>query len=287
MAIDELTSLLNFAHVLADDASHRLLSWFGQASGDLKRDGSLVTQADLEVDRCIQKAVRAQFPQHGILSEESTLTYDGAQFTWVVDPLDGTTNFANGLSHWGCSIALLRDHEPLLCVLDFPLLRQRFAAIRGRGAWLDGRLLQVRPPEKVHGNLFFTTDSRAYRFLELRSPIKARILGSAAFDLLAVAANVAVACIETTPKIWDLAGAWLVNTEAGARVGTLLPGDNVFPLQPGQDYGNRLYPLLFAASSGLWQYMREAVHLRPGAERFTQRLAAQGWTIDLPTGVFN
>lgn len=275
---------LDFARTLAEEAGQRLVAWFGKAESDVKRDGSVVTEADVDVDRFIQAALQAGFPQHGILSEESALVYQGAEFTWVIDPLDGTTNFANGLSHWGVSIALLHQGEPVLGVLDFPLLQQRFAAIRGGGAWLNGQRLHApaAPPAELHSNLFFTTDSRAFRFLDVRSPLKARILGSAAFDLAAVAAGTAVACVETTPKAWDLAAAWLIVQEAGAVVGTLWPGLPIFPLQAGQDYGGRIYPLLFAADTQIWQTLRTAIHVRPGAERFVQRLAGQGWMLDLP-----
>ncbi len=280
-------ALLQFTRSLAAEAGQRLLGWFGQATAGTKGDGSVVTQADLDVDRFIQGALRSSYPQHGIVSEESALVYEGAEFTWVIDPLDGTTNFANGLAHWGVSIALLQHGEPLLGVLDFPLLQQQFAALRGGGAWLhDRRLSQDRrlhvpplPPEDQQSNLFFTTDSRGFRFLEIRSPFKARVLGSAAYDLVAVAAGTAVACIETTPKAWDFAAAWLIVQETGATVGTMWPGLTVFPLTAGQDYGGRIYPLLFAANAQLWETMRTAVHVRPEAERLVQRLARQGWVV--------
>jgi myo-inositol-1(or 4)-monophosphatase len=279
--------LWRFAHELADAAGERLLSWFGKASAGTKGDGSVVTDADLEVDRLIHQAVAEAWPEHGVLSEEISQLYAGASYTWVVDPLDGTTNFANGLAHWGSSIALLHQHEPLLAVIDFPLLQQRFSAVRGQGAWLDGRLLTVPPHAALHGNQLFTTDSRAFRFLEVRLPVKARILGAAAYDMSAVAAGVAVACMETTPKVWDLAAAWLLAEEAGVAAGTLFDGPPVFPLIPGQDYGRRVYPLLLAASPELWQQFRANVHLRPGTERLAQRYTEQGWVLPGHLGVSN
>lgn len=247
----------------------------------------MVTDADLEVDHLVHRMVAEAWPEHGVLSEEIAQFYAGASYTWVVDPLDGTTNFAHGLVHWGSSIALLRQHEPLLAVLDFPLLRQRFSVMRGQGAWLDGQPLTVQPPAALHGNQLFTTDSRGYRFLEVRLPVKARILGAAAYDISAVAASVAVACMETTPKVWDLAAAWLLAQEAGAVAGTLFDGPPVFPLVPGLDYGRRVYPLLVAASPELWQQFRASVYLRPGTERLAQRYAEQGWVLPGRLGVAN
>jgi myo-inositol-1(or 4)-monophosphatase len=284
LTVEALDSLLDFACNLAEEAGQRLVAWFGKAATDTKRDGSVVTEADLDVDRFIHAALRAKYPQHGILSEEGALIYQGVESTWVIDPLDGTTNYANGLSHWGVSIALLHRGDPVLGVLDFPLLQQRFSSARGAGAWLNGQHLRASAlsPADLHGNLFFTTDSRAFRFLDVQSPLKARILGSAAFDLAAVATGAAVACIETTPKVWDLAAAWLIVQEAGAVVDTLWPGVPVFPLQAGQDYSGRIYPLLFAANSQIWQTLRAATRVRPGAERYVQRLVNQGWVLDLP-----
>lgn len=269
----------DFGHELATHAAQRLLAWFGRSLAEVKNDGSLVTQADLEVDRLIHAMIQDRFPHHGVLSEEIQHAYEGHEYTWVVDPLDGTTNFANGLSHWGTSIALLHHGEPLLAVLDFPLLNQRFCAVRCGGAELNGRRLRVQPPATVHGNQFFTTDSRSYRYLEIRLRAKPRILGAAAYDLAAVAGGMSIACIETTPKVWDLAGAWLVNTEAGAVVGTLFEGPSIFPLRSGQDYGDRVYPLLFAASEELYHEIKNGIRLRTGAGPVARRLEAQGWTV--------
>lgn len=286
MTQHHIASLLEFAHTLADEAGRRLMDWFGRsAASQVKRDGSLVTQADLEVDRYIQAAVHERFPHHAVLSEEGGHVYQGHEFTWVVDPLDGTTNFANGLSHWGVCLALLHQGEPLVSVLEFPVLRHRFAAVRGQGAWFQGRPLQTPSSLELHGNLFIALDSRAPRALDVRLRLKPRILGSAAYDLAAVGAGLAAASIQLTPKVWDLAAAWLVAEEAGAAVGTLLSGVDIFPLQPGVDYGSTIFPLLFAANPTAWREVRAAIRLRPAMERYLPRLVAQGWHIDLPMDV--
>ncbi|MCS6844082.1 MAG: hypothetical protein NZ528_07145 [Caldilineales bacterium] len=282
MTQDHTTSLLEFAHTLAHEAGQRLMAWFGRSASVVKRDGSLVTQADVDVDHLVQTAVRRRFPHHGVISEEGAHVYGGEEFTWVVDPLDGTTNFANGLSHWGVSLALLHQGQPLVSVLDFPALGHRFAAARGQGAWFQGRRLQTPPAPDLHGNLFIALDSRAPRLLDVRLRLKPRVLGSAAYDLAAVGAGMAAASIQLTPKVWDLAGAWLVAEEAGAAVGTLLSGVEVFPLRPGVDYGIAIFPLLFAADPTAWRQVRQATRLRPAVERYLPRLTAQGWRVDLP-----
>jgi myo-inositol-1(or 4)-monophosphatase len=231
----------------------------------------------------IYRGVASQYPSHGLLSEESTLVYHGAEYTWVVDPLDGTNNFANGLPLWGCSIALLQHGQPLLAVLDFPPIGQRYSALRGQGALWNGQPLRVQAPAELHGNDFFILDSRSFRLLDYAVRPKARLLGSAAYDLVAVSSGVAVACCELLPKIWDVAGAWLVLSEAGAVVAPLLSGVSVFPMQVGMDYTERVFPLLAAASPMVWQAMQAGIRIKPSSQRLVSRLRGQGWVVDLQT----
>ena len=277
----ELVALRDFADNLADEAASRLVNWFGRATASTKYDGSFVTQADLEVDRFIHQAVASHYPRHGVLTEETSPFYRGDEFTWVVDPLDGTNNFANGLPLWGCSIALLHEGRPLLAVLDFPPLGQRVSAVRGHGAFWNGQPLSVQPPSEVHGNHFFIIDSRGFRLLEFSLRPKTRLLGSTAYDLGAVSRGMAVACCELLPKIWDIAGGWLVLSEAGATVATLLSGASVFPLQAGMDYADRVFPLLAAASPSIWESTRAGIRFRSGSDRTVRQLAEQGWVLDL------
>lgn len=282
MTDEQLEALLAFAGELADEAGRRLRRWFGKVTAGTKRDGSYVTEADLEVDRVIHEAVATRFPEHGLVSEEISLVYEGREFTWTVDPLDGTTNFASGLYHWGSSIALLHRGHPIVGLLDFPMLAQRFSATCGRGAWLNGRPLRVELPAAVHHNHLLALDSRATRYVALDLPAKPRTLGSAAFDLAAVASGVAVASLLVSPKVWDLAAGWLVVREAGATVDLLFDGDPLFPLEPGRDYGSRMFPLLAAAGPAIWRQFHSAICWRRSAGPFIGRLQAQGWRVDDP-----
>lgn len=275
-----LQERLAFANQLADMTGPRLVGWFGNAAASTKRDGSVVTEADLDVDRFIQDAIHARYPDHDVLSEEISLTYQGSRYTWVVDPLDGTTNFADGLPIWGTSMALLADGLPVVALLDFPLLRQRYTAYRSGGAWLNGRRLQVAPTAKLHSNQIIVMDSRASQHVEICLPPKIRVLGSAAYELAAVAAGVAVGCLETRCKVWDVAAAWLIAEEAGAAIATWLNGNRLFPLQPGRSYGDLDYPTLCATDLALWQTIKVATRLRPGSQRLLRRLKAQGWVFD-------
>lgn len=273
----QLTELADFAHFLADEAAQRLLRWFGQTTPSLKADGSVVTQADLEVDRFIHAAVTARFPDHGLLTEETSLVFEGAPFTWVVDPLDGTNNFSNGLPLWGCSLALLYQGEPLIGIVDFPALGQRWSAVRGQGAVWNGQPLHLVPPAQLEGNQFFVLDARSFRLLEINVTPKARILGCTAFDLALASRGVAVAACELLPKIWDIAAVWLILQEAGAVIAPLFHGAAVFPLQPGTDYAERIFPVLAAPTPALWQILRNGLHVPAHSQRLIAKLQAQGW----------
>ena len=276
----ELREWLAFAHGLADAASAELLAWFGKATAQLKYDGSFVTEADLAVDRLIQQALAARYPDHGLISEETSLTYLGHDFTWVVDPLDGTNNFTNGLPLWGCSIALLYQGEPVLGVLDFPPIGQRYSAVQGQGAQRNGLTCRVPPLREPQSNQFFVLDARSFRLLHTSFKPKARVLGVASYDLVAVSNGVVVGCCELLPKIWDLAAAWLILREAGAVVEPLFGGAQVFPLQPGRDYSDRVFPLLAAADGARWRELRAALRIKPDSDRLRQTLQAQGWQVE-------
>ena len=109
-----LPDLLSFARELGREAGRQLLDWRGRAVASVKADGSVVTEADHAVDRFLFQRIQARYPDHGVLSEEADTIYGGQPFTWVIDPLDGTTNYALGVCYWGCSIAVLSGGVPLV-----------------------------------------------------------------------------------------------------------------------------------------------------------------------------
>ena len=218
-----------------------------------KPDNTLLTEADLAANEYILKEIRAAYPDDHILSEEADTRFaaDGRP-TWVIDPLDGTTNFDKGLHYWGVSIARISRGYPEIGALCFPLLDEVYSAEAGRGAWLNGEPLRV-PPADSHLVSFFLCDSRVNRRYKTTLRYKPRILGSAAYNFCGVASGLAVVGFESVPRIWDIAASWLVLEEAG---GALRPLDGpVFPLKPGTDYKGRGIPLVGAADEAL---LREA-----------------------------
>ena len=259
-----MTNALSFTIELAQAAGQRLLDYYRPAgiTATLKADRTVVTEADLAADQLLREAIRAAFPEDGILSEEAGTTCPaGKRAVWVIDPLDGTTNFSLGLQHWGVSIARLVEGIPTLGVLYFPLLDELFSASRGNGAFLNARRLQVAPPNPAQPTSFFSCCSRTLRNYEVTLRYKTRILGSAAYGLATVARGSAVLAFEATPKIWDFAASWTIVREAGGVIAPLR-GESPFPLVPGDDYEGRSFPILAAATPELWQEGRSKIRAK-------------------------
>lgn len=256
----DYTDLLAFARHLAQESGRLATKQFRRSRVRRKADGTLVTQTDELIDRLISGQITAHFPDHIVLSEEqSTQFQPAAAFSWVVDPVDGTTNFARGLPVWGVSIALLCEGAPQIGVVNFPLVREEFWAIRGQGAWRSGVRIQTNPVAPDDQQLLMKC-TRTERQFSLTTPLKSRVMGSAAYHLCKVADGTALAAIETTPKVWDLAAAHLIVEEAGGVVQSV-DGAAIFPLpQVVRDYGAVAWPTLAAANPTTLDHVRS--HLR-------------------------
>lgn len=246
---------LAFAAQLAQQVGKLLLGYFhsDELHAELKSDRSVVTQADLAADRVIKSAIRGAYPNDFLLSEErqpgeANLEIATDRAVWIVDPLDGTTNFSLGLHYWGVLLARLVNGRPEIAVMYFPAIDELYTAQRGRGAYLNQALLRVKPPEANRPLSFFACCSRTFRCYQVSVPYKARILGSAAYTLCTVARSTAILGFEATAKIWDLAAPWLVVSEAGGAVETL-DGSQPFPLIAGTDYTTQNFPVLAAANA--------------------------------------
>lgn len=253
-----------FAIDLALQAGALLLDYFrsGSLNPSLKGDRTVVTLADVASDRLIGAAIRAVYPDDLILSEESNPAYHPAPgpapAVWVVDPLDGTTNFSLGLHFWGVLLAHLVDGAPDTSVMYFPLLDELYVAQRGAGAYFNDQPLHVQPPSALSPLSFFACCSRTHARYRVSIPYKTRILGSTAYTLCAVARSIALIGFEATPKIWDLAAPWLLLHEAGGQIETYDPLAP-FPLQPQVDYARQSFPILAAATPELIQRARQQI----------------------------
>jgi myo-inositol-1(or 4)-monophosphatase len=247
-------SILSFALTTADRVGQQLLKDFGSAQADEKDDGSLVTQSDKWADAEIRSAIASAFPSHGILSEEGEQIFPDTEWCWIVDPLDATTNFARGIPIWGVSLGLLYRGTPVFGCVHLPPINQCFHGFYAgdlageneltnmpEGAFLNGKPIHPTA-DKMTGNHFFNLCSRSVGMAPHLSS-KVRMLGMAAYNFLTAANGAVLGGVEATPKIWDIAGSWVIVKAAGA-VWVSLESEALFPLEVGKDYGKVSYPTL-------------------------------------------
>ncbi len=236
---------------LLDTVGERQRRDFGHmaAQAEAKADGSLITSCDRWSDQTLVSGLDALYPGEGVLSEEGRQEVPPSSAFWVVDPLDGTTNFAAGIPYWAISLARFEAGRPVLAVLDVPPLRQRIVALRGQGAWRNGKRLHP-PGDQARLAGCASLCSRSIGVLQKlpdqRFPGKIRLLGVASLNLVSVAMGQTVAALEATPKIWDLAAAWLVLTELQCPLCWLVRSPE--HLVAGEDHATTDFPVLAASS---------------------------------------
>lgn len=224
--------MLSFAQQLARDAGQILLERFGRHSLEVhhKGDIDLVTEADLAAESLIVGRIKSFYPRHAILAEESGATAgDKAEneHRWIVDPLDGTTNYAHGYPCFCTSIALEHAGEIVVGVIYDPLRDELFAAERGQGATLNNRPIQVSKTDSLAQSLLCTgfpydvrdngDFARHFRNFIMHAQAVRRD-GSAALDLAYVAAGRLDGFWEEGLRAWDVAAGVLLIEEAGGRV---------------------------------------------------------------------
>ncbi len=240
--------ILEVASTTAKRVGAQLLLDFGRVQGLEKADGSLVTESDRWADAEIRSSIAIAFPNHAILSEEAEHGFTDAQWTWVIDPLDGTTNFTRGIPLWGISIGLLYDGEPIFGYVYFPPIAQTFHGFWAGNSGLDlptGAYLNDRPihvsQDAPGSNQFFSLCARSIQVWKPGFPCKIRMLGVATYNFLMVAAGISLGGVEATPKIWDLAAVWAILHAAGG-VWISLRDEPTFPAIAGRNYGNYALP---------------------------------------------
>jgi myo-inositol-1(or 4)-monophosphatase len=213
------------------EASGRVLkSYFGKVTPTYKGRADLLTQADTASQKAILDLVRRHFPDHDYLAEEKESKLTGAEYAWIIDPLDGTTNYAHGYPMCCTSIGVLRRGKPFLAGVNAPFHEERFTAKAGRGAKVNGRPMHVSKAATLSKALLITgfaydrQDEKRSRFYVenyRRFMVKShdiRRSGSAALDLAWIAAGRADGFWEYGLNPWDVAAGWLLVQEAGGKI---------------------------------------------------------------------
>jgi myo-inositol-1(or 4)-monophosphatase len=193
----------------------------------VKGRGNFVTAADLACERAIQEILAAEYPDHSILSEETATTTEGGEWMWVVDPLDGTHNYARGIPFFCISIALCLREEPLVALTYEPVGREEFWAQKGEGAFLNGERMRVSASESVHAsvvgaNLGYNEERSAHMLAllqELWPGVQTvRMIGSAALGLAYAACGRFDLFVHHMLYPWDVAAGILLVEEAGGVI---------------------------------------------------------------------
>ena len=235
-----MKKFLEVAVEAAREAGAMLRVEFGRPKEiSYKGEVDIVTESDRRSEALIAARLRKEFPGHAIVAEEgSPQAAPSGEYTWHVDPLDGTTNFAHGYPCFGVSIGLLRHGQPLVAAVMNPIADELFTAASGQGAFLNGKRIEVSRVEKLAESLVCTgfppkhrrssANMSYYWEFTLRSH-GVRRDGSAALDLCSVASGRFEAFWEFGLSSWDTAAGMLIVTEAGGKV-TNLAGE---PYRPG------------------------------------------------------
>lgn len=203
---------------------------------ELKGKASLVTYVDKEAEKMLVASLRELLPEAGFITEEGTASESGEEYKWVIDPLDGTTNFIHGIFPHSVSIALTKDNVPVAGVVYEIGQNELFSAWKNGGAYLNGQPIAVSRSGK-HEDVLLATGFPYYNFDKLNAYLKVleffmietrgmRRMGSAAVDLAYVACGRFDGFFEHALHAWDVAAGVLLVQEAGGKVTDFEGGDN-------------------------------------------------------------
>jgi myo-inositol-1(or 4)-monophosphatase len=225
-----------------------------------KRRNDLVTEVDRDAEAAIIDTLHQAYPDHGIIGEESGQAFAGAEYQWIIDPLDGTTNYLYGIPHFCISIALKHKNRIEHAVIVDPLRNEEFSASRGQGAQVNGKRMRVTRRLRLEESLLAT----GIPFRDIEANIDAymatlrafasqtrgiRRAGAAALDLAYVAAGRYDGYWELGLKPWDMAAGVLLVQEAGGMVSDIAGGERYL------DSGN-----IVAANPKVFKAMLQTIH---------------------------
>lgn len=221
----------------------------GREDADLKARHDWVSQADRESEAAVIETIRRHAPEDAFLGEETGRTEGSSGRTWVIDPLDGTSNYLQHFPVWSVSIALQRGDEVIAGVIHEPLREEMFSAEKGAGAWRNGKRMQVSEQAQVDGAFIatgfpFRAQSQVDTYVKIfgdviRQAKGVRRAGSAALDLAYSAAGVYDGFFEFHLAPWDIAAGALMVREAGGVVSDFSGGElfwergNIVGASPG------------------------------------------------------
>ena len=224
------TEMLEFAKITAKGAGAVLMEHFGQISSNEHKSTpiDLLTIADTQSETFILNTIKTTFPDHHIIAEESTIVENNSDYRWVIDPLDGTTNFVHNLPIFAVSIGLQYKEETIMGVVYNPAADKYFWAEKNRGAFLNGKSIHNTSTNTLSNSLLvtgfpYTHDDRWSKGFDLFKILYGktqgvRRLGAAALDFCFVAMGRFEGFWEFGLQPWDVCAGALILEEAGGKV---------------------------------------------------------------------
>jgi myo-inositol-1(or 4)-monophosphatase len=216
-----------------EEAGKILLENFGKISDyEVKESqSSIVTQTDVDSEKRIMEIIAKAMPAHNLLGEETGFQNKKSEYTWIVDPIDGTSNFAAGIPWFGVIICVLKNFEPILSGCLLPVQNQLYMAEKGKGATLNSRPIYVSKEKEMRNILAAysldyadekgKTEAEVQIIKRLVQNVRNLRSTNCLIDLCFTADGKLGACINQTTKIWDIAGPGLIIEEAGGIVSDL------------------------------------------------------------------
>ena len=255
--MDRMEQMLAFARNCAKEAGKIQLSYFRGNHLHIETKFNMhdvVTVADKESERYIIGEIKRTYPEHAILGEESGMHAGDSEYCWVIDPLDGTTNYSQGLPIFTVSIGLQCKGETVLGVVYAPYLNELYEACKGKGAMLNGRSIHVSGKNATQESVVSTgfpidkdrnPDNNLDNLARILPMVRGvRRQGSAAFDLCCVAAGILDGYWEFNLHLWDVCAGILIVTEAGGTVRSFREDRNVSIVAGTPAIVEQLYPRL-------------------------------------------
>jgi len=210
--------MMQFIERTLKDAGALALSFMNNAIGEQKKDRSLVSEADLEVERFIISRLKTSLPNANVIGEElggGETQYSRHSRLWAIDPIDGTNPFLNGLPTWGVSIGVMEDGKPIAGGFHMPIVDEMFLALKGKGATKNGKALPNLQDMEINNQTVMLGPSSRKRFYKLDYPGKSVAYGSASAHVAYAATRGVIAALVDRPQIWDILGPLAVLQEVG------------------------------------------------------------------------
>lgn len=256
--LNELDARYHFACDVARTAASRAMAWYQQrhqlVTEHKKNLQDVVSEADRNVEQLVKHLIHERFPDDAVLGEESGGEISGARFIWVVDPIDGTSSFLNGLHNWCVALAIVCENEAVIGVVSDPNHQETFHACRGKGAWVNDKRIHAHSAQQLNQGLLGLSSSNSQPAAALTSFIDALLAqggmfirnGSGALMSAWAAAGRLLGYYEAHMNPWDGLPGIVLMREAGGLTNDYLSHEGLKHGNPVLLANAELYPQIRA-----------------------------------------